>query len=137
MTLGGEQTVSQTTTLNADLGVDIDGIMIGGGASTSNTTSTTESKTVSYTVPPRRQAVFVSGMNHKSETGNLQVNYGDRQFGHFIVSIAPADLENVSDRRNSGSLRRLLRGSRPSRMTSSSMCTSPPVVRHYVFTPRH
>ncbi|KAI0328328.1 hypothetical protein GY45DRAFT_1338209 [Cubamyces sp. BRFM 1775] len=82
--LGGEQTVSQSTTLDANIGVDIEGLSIGGGASTTDETSTTVSKSITYTIPPGRQAVYVAGTNQLSETGNVQVNYGDRQFGHFI-----------------------------------------------------
>ncbi|KAI0628273.1 hypothetical protein C8Q77DRAFT_1220937 [Trametes polyzona] len=84
VTLGGEQTVSQTTTVDANIGVDLDGITIGGGASTENSKSSTVSKTITYTVPPGRQAVYVAGTAQQSQTGNIQVNYGDRQFGHFI-----------------------------------------------------
>ncbi|KAI0363797.1 hypothetical protein BV20DRAFT_84730 [Pilatotrama ljubarskyi] len=84
VTLGGSSTVSETTTLNADLGVDIEGIKIGGGASDSKTTSSTISKTVSFQVNPGRQAVYVAGTNFKSQTGNIQVNFGDRVDGHFI-----------------------------------------------------
>ncbi|KAI0752137.1 hypothetical protein C8Q74DRAFT_1211443 [Fomes fomentarius] len=84
VTLGGTTTVTQTTTLNANLGIDIEGITIGGGAEASSSTSTEQSKEVTYSIPPGRQAVYVSGTNHKSETGILQVNYGDRQFDHFI-----------------------------------------------------
>ena len=83
--LGGQQTVSQSTTLNANIGVDIEGISIGGGASTTDETSTTVTKSITYTIPPGRQAVYVAGTNQLSETGNVQVNYGDRQYGHFIV----------------------------------------------------
>ncbi|KAI0663678.1 hypothetical protein C8Q70DRAFT_1042359 [Cubamyces menziesii] len=82
--LGGQQTVSQSTTLNANIGVDIEGISIGGGASTTDETSTTVTKSITYTIPPGRQAVYVAGTNQLSETGNVQVNYGDRQYGHFI-----------------------------------------------------
>ncbi|KAI0643528.1 hypothetical protein C8Q79DRAFT_928639 [Trametes meyenii] len=82
--LGGSQTVTQTTSVNADLGIDIEGIKIGGGASTSDSTANTVSKTITFAIPPGKQAVFVAGTAQKSETGNVQVNYGDRQFGHFI-----------------------------------------------------
>ena len=39
--LRGQQTVSQSATLNANIGVDIEGISIGGGASTTDETSVT------------------------------------------------------------------------------------------------
>ncbi|TBU43154.1 hypothetical protein BD309DRAFT_991203 [Dichomitus squalens] len=84
VTLGGSTTVEQTTEVNADLGVDLDGISIGGGVSTSSSTSSTESQTIQYNIPPGQQAVYVAGIEHTSQTGNIQVNYGDRQFGHFI-----------------------------------------------------
>ncbi|KAH9850871.1 hypothetical protein C2E23DRAFT_733873 [Lenzites betulinus] len=84
VTLGGQQTVTQTTTVDANVGVSLEGVTIGGGASSSTSTANTVSKTISYTVPPGRQAVFVAGTAQQSETGNVQVNYGSRQFGHFI-----------------------------------------------------
>ncbi len=115
MTLGGTTTITQTTTLNANLGIDIEGITIGGGAEASSSTSTEQSKEVTYSIPPGRQAVYVSGTNHKSETGILQVNYADRQFDHFIVSVIFAgspgcELGRVADAValcSSGSPRRL------------------------------
>ncbi|KAI0824331.1 hypothetical protein BC628DRAFT_1322666 [Trametes gibbosa] len=81
--LGGEHTVSQTLSVNANFGVDIEGISIGGGVDSSSTESTTESKTVSYMIRPKRQAVFVAGTNHQSRTSQVQVNFPDRQHGHF------------------------------------------------------
>ncbi|KAI0773020.1 hypothetical protein BD413DRAFT_611952 [Trametes elegans] len=84
VTLGGSHTVTQTNTVNADVGLDIDGLKIGGGASTSTAQASTVSNQVSYTVPPGRQAVYVAGTAQISKTGNIQVNYGDRQYGHFI-----------------------------------------------------
>ena len=87
VTLGGSTTVTQTTTVNADLGVNVEGISIGGGVSTSSSAATTESSSVQFSIPPGKQAVYVAGVEHTSQTGNVQVNYGDRQFGHFIVSV--------------------------------------------------
>ncbi|KAI0744765.1 hypothetical protein C8Q76DRAFT_605781 [Earliella scabrosa] len=84
VTLGGSETVSQTTTVNAEFGISLEGISVGGGASSSETTSTTMSKSIEFSIPPGRQAVYVAGVAHKSETGNVQVNYGSRQKGHFI-----------------------------------------------------
>ncbi|KAI0350780.1 hypothetical protein OH77DRAFT_1430593 [Trametes cingulata] len=84
VSIGGEMTVSQTTEVNANIGIEIDELKIGGGASTSSETSTTVSNTTTYTINPGRQAVYVAGTAQKSETGNIQVNYGDRQYGHFI-----------------------------------------------------
>lgn len=87
MTLGGQQTITETTTVDANIGVSLEGVTIGGGASSSDSTANTVSKTISYTVPPGRQAVFVAGTAQQSQTGNVQVNYADRQFGHFIVRV--------------------------------------------------
>ena len=84
---GGSKTKTQTTTVNADLGVNVEGISIGGGVSTSSSAATTESSSVQFSIPPGKQAVYVAGVEHTSQTGNVQVNYGDRQFGHFIVSV--------------------------------------------------
>ncbi|RPD56199.1 hypothetical protein L226DRAFT_523692 [Lentinus tigrinus ALCF2SS1-7] len=84
VTLGGETTVSQTTTVNADFGVSLEGISVGGGVSDSESTSTTESKTIEFSIPPGRQAVYVAGVAQTSETGNVQVNYGSKVDGHFI-----------------------------------------------------
>lgn len=86
--LGGEQTVTETTTVDANIGVDLEGITIGGGAESSSSSSNTVSKTISYTVPPGRQAVYVAGTAQQSQTGNVQVNYADRQFDHFIVRVS-------------------------------------------------
>ena len=86
VTLGGQTTVTQTTTVNADFGVSLEGISIGGGVSDSESTSATESKSIQFSIPPGRQAVYVAGVAHTSETGNVQVNYGSRVDGHFIVS---------------------------------------------------
>ncbi|KAI0742683.1 hypothetical protein C8Q80DRAFT_1356330 [Daedaleopsis nitida] len=84
VSLGGETTVSQTTEINANFGIAAEGLSIGGGISESLGTSTTQSKTISFNIPPGRQAVYVVGVNHKSQTGNVQVNYGSRQMGHFV-----------------------------------------------------
>ncbi|KAI0668041.1 hypothetical protein C8Q78DRAFT_268572 [Trametes maxima] len=82
--LGGSTEVSQTTSVSVDVGFEAEGLSIGGGASEEDSKSTTVSKTISYSIPPGRQAVYVAGTAQKSETGNVQVNYGSRQFGHFI-----------------------------------------------------
>ena len=87
VTLTGETDVSQTTTVSVDLGIDIEGLSIGGGVSTEKTTTQIQSKAIQYSIPPGRQAVYVAGVAHTSQTGNVQVNYGDRQFGHFLVSL--------------------------------------------------
>ena len=55
-------------------------------------TDTTTSKEIQYQIPPGRQAVYVAGVAQKSQTGNVQVNYGSRQYGHFIVRPAPCGL---------------------------------------------
>ncbi|RPD60802.1 hypothetical protein L226DRAFT_459809 [Lentinus tigrinus ALCF2SS1-7] len=84
VTLGGETTVSQTTTVNADFGIDFEGLSIGGGVSDEESTSQTESKQIQFSIPPGRQAVYVVGVAHSSVTGNVQVNYGSRVDGHFV-----------------------------------------------------
>ncbi|KAI0693384.1 hypothetical protein C8T65DRAFT_720872 [Cerioporus squamosus] len=84
VTIGGETTVTQTTTVNADLGIDLEGISVGGGVSDSESTSATESKSIQYSIPPLRQAVYVAGVAYTSETGNVQVNYGSTVDGHYI-----------------------------------------------------
>ncbi|KAI0752141.1 hypothetical protein C8Q74DRAFT_358708 [Fomes fomentarius] len=84
VTLTGSQTVEQITNLNGNIGVDIGPIVIGGGMETASSTTTTETTTKTYTVPPGRQAVYVGGTAYVSQTGNIQVNYGDRQYGHYI-----------------------------------------------------
>ncbi|KAH9939355.1 uncharacterized protein BXZ73DRAFT_43795 [Epithele typhae] len=84
VTLGGSTEVSQTVTVSANLGINVEGISVGGGISTTDTSTETQSKTVEYSIPPGRQAVFVTGIDHRSQTGNVKVNYGDRQFDHFI-----------------------------------------------------
>lgn len=87
--LGGSQTVSQTTTVSTTAGITIpDVLSIGGGVETSNSKESTVSKTISFAIPSGKQAVFVAGTAYQSQTGNIQVNYGDRQFDHFIVSGA-------------------------------------------------
>ena len=78
--------MSQTTTIDANFGFAADGLSIGGGVSTSSSAATTESSSVQFSIPPGKQAVYVAGVAHTSETGNVQVNYGSRVDGHFIVS---------------------------------------------------
>ncbi|KAI0751788.1 hypothetical protein C8Q80DRAFT_1268973 [Daedaleopsis nitida] len=85
-TLGGTTTVSQTVTVSVNIGFESEALKISGGASISSEegTSTTQTKLVMFTIPPGKQAVYVTGVNQKSETGNVQVNYGTRQKGHYI-----------------------------------------------------
>ncbi|KAH9939341.1 uncharacterized protein BXZ73DRAFT_43854 [Epithele typhae] len=83
VSLGGETSVSQTVTADANVGIDIEGISIGGGVSTENGSTQTQSKTVTYSIPPGRQAVYVTGIDQTSQSGNVQVNFADRQFDHF------------------------------------------------------
>lgn len=90
--VGGSTEVSETTTVDANIGIEVGGLSIGGGVSDSSTTSSTLSKMVSITIPPQRQAVFVAGQNFNSQNGRVQVNFGDRQFGHFIVRGAPSSV---------------------------------------------
>ncbi|KAF8146381.1 hypothetical protein K438DRAFT_1910721 [Mycena galopus ATCC 62051] len=82
--LGGSTTADTSTTVNADLGIDIDGITLGGGASTTTDNSQTVSQSQTFDVPPGRQAILTAGFTFKSQTGNVQVNYGDQVNGHFI-----------------------------------------------------
>ncbi|KAF7336489.1 hypothetical protein MSAN_02303600 [Mycena sanguinolenta] len=84
LTIGGETTVSTTTTANADVGVDLDGFSIGGGISTESGSSTTQSKSTMVSVPPGRQSVMTMSVLSHSQSGNVQVNFGDRVDGHFI-----------------------------------------------------
>lgn len=77
--------MSQTTTVNAEFGASVEGISIGGGVSDSETTSTTMSKSIEFSISPGRQAVYVVGVAYTSETGNVQVNYGSRVEGHYEV----------------------------------------------------
>ncbi|KAG6817005.1 hypothetical protein H0H87_000901 [Tephrocybe sp. NHM501043] len=84
VTLGGSTSVSETTTVDMNFGISFEGISIGGGTSTSNTKTSETSKSVTYTVPPGRQAIYTAGYNFHSQTGNIQVNYGDRVNGHYI-----------------------------------------------------
>lgn len=73
--------------------MDVEGISVGGGISSTTSSSQTVSKSISFTVKPGRQAVYVAGTNFHSQTGNVQVNYGSRQFGHFIVSLDPVVIQ--------------------------------------------
>ncbi|KAI0824286.1 hypothetical protein BC628DRAFT_1538489 [Trametes gibbosa] len=84
VTLGGQTTVGSTTTISADIGIEGGGLSIGGGIESSIENSQTISKQISFTVKPGRQAVFVAGTAYNSQTGNVQVNFGSRQLGHFI-----------------------------------------------------
>ncbi|KAG6840557.1 hypothetical protein C0991_005831 [Blastosporella zonata] len=86
VTLGGSTSVSTTTSVNMNFGISFEGISIGGGMSTSNTKTTETTKSITYTVPPGRQAILTAGFKFHSQTGNVQVNYGNRVNGHFIVS---------------------------------------------------
>ncbi|KAF7344113.1 hypothetical protein MVEN_01701100 [Mycena venus] len=83
-TVGGETTTSTTTTANADVGVDFEGISIGGGLSTESSSSTTQSNSTTITVAPGRQSVMTMSVLSHSQSGNVQVNFGDRVDGHFI-----------------------------------------------------
>ena len=83
--LGGSTEVSQSLTASVNIGLDLDVLNIGGGIESSSSNTTTESKTITYSIPPGKQAVYVAGVAYTSQTGNVQVNYGDRQFGHYIV----------------------------------------------------
>ncbi|RDB25712.1 hypothetical protein Hypma_006376 [Hypsizygus marmoreus] len=84
VTIGGSTSVSSSTTVNAEFGVSFEGISVGGGIATTETTTQETSKSIEYEVPPGRQAVYTAGFTFHSQTGNIQVNYGDRVFDHYI-----------------------------------------------------
>ncbi|KAI0744771.1 hypothetical protein C8Q76DRAFT_606937 [Earliella scabrosa] len=84
VTIGGEHTVSGTTTLNANAAFTVGPVQIGGGIVQSSTENTTVSRSIEYAIRPGKQAVYVAGVVHSNETGNIKVNYGDRQRGHYI-----------------------------------------------------
>lgn len=86
VTLGGSTTVTRTTTVEVTFGIESEGLSIGGGISESLEKATTQSQLTLFSIPPGRQAVYVAGVNHKVQTGNVQVNYPDRQKGHYVVS---------------------------------------------------
>lgn len=88
VTLGGETTVGSSTTASANFGIDVEGISVGGGIASETSRSQTVSKSISFTVKPGRQAVYVVGTNYHSQTGNVQGNYGSRRLGHFVVCLA-------------------------------------------------
>lgn len=83
--LGGSSTVNTSTTTDASIGVDLDGISLGGGISTTTDNSQTVSQSEMFDVPPGRQAILTAGVTFHSQTGNVQVNYPDRVNGHFEV----------------------------------------------------
>jgi len=84
VTLGGSTSVSETTSVDVNMGISFEGISIGGGISSSTTKTSENTKSITYEVPPGRQAVLTAGFKFNSQTGNVQVNYGDRVNGHYI-----------------------------------------------------
>jgi len=84
VTLGGTTSVSKTTSVNANFGISFEGITIGGGVDSSETHTQETTKTISYQVPPGRQAVYTTAYTFHSQTGNVKVNYGNRINGHYI-----------------------------------------------------
>ncbi|KAJ7869402.1 hypothetical protein B0H13DRAFT_1724438 [Mycena leptocephala] len=84
LTIGGETTVGTTTTANLDVGVDFKGFSIGGGLSTESSSSTTQSKWIMVSIPPKRQSVMTMSVLSHSQSGNVKVNFRDRVDGHFI-----------------------------------------------------
>ncbi|GLB38497.1 hypothetical protein LshimejAT787_0503620 [Lyophyllum shimeji] len=84
VTLGGTTSISKTTSVNANFGISFDGISIGGGVDSSETKTQELSRSTEYDVPPGRQAVYTAGYTFHSQTGNVQINYGDRVNGHYI-----------------------------------------------------
>ena len=81
--LGGEIESVETTSVASRSVSEVKG----GGMSSSHSDSVTTSQTTQYVVSPGRQVVQVAGIVYKNQTGNIQVNYGDRVFGHYIVSL--------------------------------------------------
>ncbi|KAJ6600591.1 hypothetical protein DFH09DRAFT_1021118 [Mycena vulgaris] len=84
LTIGGETTVGTSVTANVDVGVELEGFNIGGGLSTESSSSTTQSKSTMVSIPPGRQSVMTMSVLSHSQSGNVQVNFGDRVDGHFI-----------------------------------------------------
>ncbi|KAG6913703.1 hypothetical protein DXG01_004803, partial [Tephrocybe rancida] len=100
VTIGGVTSVSTTTSVDVNMGISFEGISIGGGMSSSTTQSTEISNSTTYTVPPGKQAIYTVGIKSHSQTGNIQVNYGDRVNGHYIwftgakvTQLIPSDEE--------------------------------------------
>ncbi|KAG5650116.1 hypothetical protein H0H81_000624, partial [Sphagnurus paluster] len=85
VTLGGETSFSSSVTVDANFGISFEGLSVGGGVSTTDTTTETTSQSISYAIPPGRQAVYTAGYNHKSQTGKVQLGFGKRVYGHYIV----------------------------------------------------
>lgn len=84
VTLGGETSFSSSVTVDANFGISFEGLSVGGGVSTTDTTTETTSQSISYAIPPGRQAVYTAGYNHKSQTGKVQLGFGKRVYGHYI-----------------------------------------------------
>jgi hypothetical protein len=83
--IGGSTTVTQTTTIGAEAGIDIEGVSIGLSASVSDSKAVTASQTVTVKIPPGKTAVQAAGINYHVYSSNVQVNYADKQYGHYEV----------------------------------------------------
>ncbi|KAK7007837.1 hypothetical protein R3P38DRAFT_2726101 [Favolaschia claudopus] len=84
LTIGGQTTTSTTTTASANVGISFEGINIGGGLSSADTKSSTQSNSTMITIAPGRQSVMTMGVLAHSQSGNVQVNFGSRVDDHFI-----------------------------------------------------
>ncbi|KAK7065114.1 hypothetical protein R3P38DRAFT_2827957 [Favolaschia claudopus] len=84
LTIGGQTTTSTTTTASANVGINFEGINIGGGLSSGDTKSSTQSNSTMITIAPGRQSVMTMGVLAHSQSGNVQVNFGSRVDDHFI-----------------------------------------------------
>lgn len=93
VTLGGETSFSSSVSVDVNFGISFEGLAVGGGtaggsagggASSADTQTQTTSNSISYAIPPGRQAVYTAGYNYKSQTGRVQLGYGKRVFGHYI-----------------------------------------------------
>ncbi|EIM89691.1 uncharacterized protein STEHIDRAFT_166042 [Stereum hirsutum FP-91666 SS1] len=98
VTIGGSTSTTTTFTVNANLGISFEGVSIGGGASSESGTTTVTSKSTTFTVSPGRQVVMTAGILQHSQSGNVQVNYGDRVDGHYewytgatVTQLTPTD----------------------------------------------
>ncbi|KAK6969243.1 hypothetical protein R3P38DRAFT_3023848, partial [Favolaschia claudopus] len=85
LTVGGESTTETTTTASADLGIDFEGISIGGGIESSKSTSSTKSNSTTITVNPGRQAVMTMSVLAHSQSemfksitgiGSMGISFG-------------------------------------------------------------
>lgn len=82
--LRGSASFFTSTKLNGSLGITYQNITFENGGSGSQSETEATSQEITYAVLPGRQAVYTIGYNHKSQTGNVQVNFGKRVADHYI-----------------------------------------------------